>query len=401
MSGRYDIRMASRRAQWWACIGCGLSFATGAPLHAQQATPAPPPLPAETSDVATLPPAGPHRAFVEAGFTGSGATVIDGASEDLEVLGLVPMNRGGRMTLSREADRIFVIETFYSRGNRGTREDVLAVYDGQTLNLTQEIILPGRLHVTPRPQIFEVSADARLAYVYDMVPASSVHVVDLEAGGVRTSASIPGCALVFPYGPRSFGTICGDGTIGAVHVPRSGEAEAVFSEPFFDPTTDPLFESSVIDKDTGEAWFLSYSGSFFPARLGDAPEVEEPWAITVAAGLPPSGTGVQELAWRPGGAGQVIALHRATKRLFVLMHTGNFWTHKVAGEEVWVFDAARRTLIRRIPLASPARSLAVSQDAEPLLFAVGEGGLSVLNAATGESLRNRSASGSLVWVPGH
>ncbi|HWS65863.1 MAG TPA: amine dehydrogenase large subunit [Steroidobacteraceae bacterium] len=357
-------------------------------------------LAAETSDVATLPPAGPHWAFVMAALS-SGANVVDADSKDLKVLGLVPINRNGLLALSRDASRAVVTETFYSRGNRGSREDVLAIYDGRTLNLLKEIVLPGRLQVLPKPQIFDLSEDGRLAYVYDMVPASSVHVIDLEQGILVTSVDIPGCALAFPYGPRTFGTICGDGTIGTIQVPPAGTAKAVFSKPFFDVNADPLFESGVIDKSSGNAWFMTFSGKLFPARLGETPVVEKAWALSVAAGLPPVGTGVQELAWRPGGAGQVMALHRASKRLYVLMHAGNYWTHKKAGTEVWVMDGAHQTLIRRISLEAPARSIAVSQDDHPLLYIMEEeGDFAVIDALTGEKLRKRKLAGILTWVPG-
>lgn len=361
---------------------------------------APPPvLEAETNDVATLAPAGPHRVLVLSSNAG-GANVIDADSKDLNVLGLVPANRGGFMALSRDASRIFVTETFYSRGNRGTREDILAIYDGGTLSLLQEVPLPGRLQVVEKPQTFDVSEDGRLAYVYDMVPASSVHVVDLQRGAMLTSVDLPGCALAFPYGLRAFGTICGDGTIGTVQVPESGPARAVFSKPFFDANADPVFESSVIDKSSGAAWFMTFSGKLFPATLGDTPVVGKPWSVSVAAGLPPVGVGVQELAWRPGGGGQILALHRASKHLFVLMHAGNFWTHKQPGTEVWVLDAVHQSLLRRIRLEAPARGIAVSQDAAPLLYVLGEDeDFAVLDATTGEKLRKRKLPAGFAWVP--
>lgn len=378
------------------------AVAIGAPAQSPSPSPSSVPLPAETSDVATLPAAGPHRVFVMAGFEAPpGTSIVDADSDELKTLGTVPVAQYGFMALSRDAERIFAIETFYSRGNRGTREDVLAVYDGRTLNLLKDIVLPGRLVVVPKPGIFDVSEDARLAYVYDMLPASGVHVVDVEQGKVITSVDLPGCALTYPYGPRGFASVCGDGSVAAVQVPESGDAKAIFSKPFFDANLDPIFEASVIDKTSAQAWFLSYSGKIFPVRFGDAPVLGKPWSVSVAAGLAPVGTGVQELAWRPGGAGQVMALHRASKRLFVLMHTGNHWTHKEAGTEVWVLDTDRQALVRRITLAAPAQGIAVSQDANPQLYVLGKGGeFAVMDATTGETLRGRKLSGFTVWAPG-
>jgi len=96
-----------------------------------------------------------------------------------------------------------------------------------------------------------------------------------------------------------------------------------------------------------------------------------------------------------------MALHRASKRLYVLMHAGNYWTHKKTGTEVWVMDGARQTLIRRISLEAPARSIAVSQDDHPLLNIMEEeGDFAVIDALTGEKLRKRKLAGILTWVPG-
>jgi methylamine dehydrogenase heavy chain len=388
---------------WWdlsrLLAGSALALAAGG-AHAQPQTPRPPPLPAETSDVAVLPPATPHRVFVTG--ASAGASIIDAEDDHLRTIGVVPIEREGIMALSRDAQRIVVAEHFYSRGNRGTREDVLAVYDGHTLNLLHEIVIPGRLLVVPRPNLFELSDDGRLAYVYDMIPASQVHVVDLQENKLVSSVDLPGCALAMPYGPRSFASICGDGTIGTTEVPLSGAAAVTFTKPFFDANSDPLFEASVVDKTTGEAWFMSYSGKIFPAKLGSKAVIGKPWSVSAAGGLAAAGTGVQELAWRPGGAGQMLALHRALKRLYVLMHTGNYWTHKAPGTEVWVLDAARQTLIRRIPLERPAQGIAVSQDANPLLYVMGEEDeFAVLDATTGEKLRKRKMQTGLAWVPGN
>jgi methylamine dehydrogenase heavy chain len=252
-----------------------------------------------------------------------------------------------------------------------------------------------------------LSDDGALAYVYALIPSSQSHVVDLASGKLVASVDIAGCAMVYPYGPRSFGTICGDGTIGTTTVPVEGAAEAkvAFSRKFFDPDKDPIFENSLVDRTTGEGWFLSFTGKVYPAKLGaKTPSIGKPWSLNEAAGLPAAGTGVQQLAWRPGG-GQLMALHRTTRRLFVLMHAGNYWTQKQAGTEVWVFDAEQRKLIRRILLAKPAKSIVVTQDDKPVLFAYGgegpEGGdFTSYDPETGKKVRGRTLRASVALVPG-
>lgn len=386
-----------------ATAGALLAPTTG--LRAQTSPAAQPPvLPVEESDVAVLPPAGPHRVFAFAPFGGGGAVVLEADDPAIVSVGTVPTAGNAVMTLSRDAAKVYVAETYWSHGNRGDRADLLSVYDGRTLNLEKEIPLPGRLHIVPKIQQLALSDDDKLAYVYDMVPSSAVHVVDVAAGALLTSVDIPGCALAYPYGARSFATVCGDGTIGTATLPASGKAKINFSPRVFDPDADPVYENSIVDRTTGEGWFLSYSGKIYPARLGEKPVIDKPWSITQAAGMPVTGVGVQELAWRPGG-GQLMALHRATKRLYVLMHPGAYWTHKESGTEVWVLDSEKHSLIRRIPLSDPAKNIAVTQDAKPLLFVFGADGgpapFKVLDADTGKVLRTRSASLAMIaMTPG-
>jgi methylamine dehydrogenase heavy chain len=375
-------------------------FATAAQAAAP-GVPAPV-LPVEESDTAVLAPAGPHRLYLFDAYGYAGATVIEGDDPAMKSMGLVPAARNGAMSLSRDASRIYVAETYWSRGDRGDRQDLLTVYDGATLAIAREIPLPGRLLVVPKAQQVATSDDGKLAYVYDMIPSSAIHVVDLDGGKLIGSVDIPGCALAFPYGPRSFATICGDGTIGTVAVAADGTGKASFTRPFFDPDQDPLFENSIVDRTTGEGWLLSFGGRIYPVKLGSTASVGQPWSLTVAAGLPAAGLGVQDLAWRPGGA-QMLGVHRATKRLFVLMHTGNYWTHKADGTEVWVFDTDRHALIHRIRLDRPAAGIAVTQDPHPVLFAfAGDRGrnLAVYDATSGAKLREREASGFLGMVPG-
>ena len=235
-----------------------------------------------------------------------------------------------------------------------------------------------------------------------MIPNSQqVYVVDVAAGKVVSTVDMSGCWLAMAYGPRGFASICGDGTISVAQVPETGTASPVSSPRFFDADKDPLFENGMVDRDTGESWFVSFTGMIHPVRLGAAAVPGKPWSITAAAGLPVVGTGAQELAWRPGG-NQVLGLHRKSRQLFVLMHPGNHWTHKAEGNEVWVLDADRQKLIRRIPLASGAKALAVTQDDTPLLITSGgrTSTLGVYDAATGKLLRQRVMAGHFEGVAG-
>jgi methylamine dehydrogenase heavy chain len=290
---------------------------------------------------------------------------------------------------------------------------MVSVYDAKTLNLVKEIPLPGRALVL-KMQNFDISASGARAYVYIMLPASSVVWVDLKKQAVGGTVEIPGCALVFPWGEQGFSSLCSDGSLANVTIPESGPAKVTHSKPFFDANNDPIFENSFVDRVSGKAIFLSYTGLVYEAKLGSDSVVEKPWSIQKAAGFPVAGTGVQELAWRPGG-GQLAAYHKASGKLFVLMHAGNYWTHRQGGSEIWVLDTKSHALLSRFQLQPvPTSGLAeervpfyedigVSQDAKPVLYLLNSDGNDVvLDANTGEQLRKiEFAAGNSVVVPGN
>ncbi len=383
----------------------GLGLGGLSPLHAATARSAAPPpvLPVEDSDTATLARPGAHWLWLFDPYRAQGAVVLDGDDPAMKTMALVPAARNAGMSLSRDGGKVYVAETYWSRGNRGTREDLFTVYDGATLKVDEEVVLPGRLLVVPKTQQQATSFDGKLGYIYDMVPSSAIHVVDIASGKPVASIDVPGCALAFPIGARRVATLCGDGSIGVADVPASGDPTVAFSDPFFDPDSDPVFENSFVDRDTGKGWMLSFSGKVYPVELGGAkPVVGQPWSIEVAAGQPEAGTGVQQLAWRPGG-GQLLAVHRARHWLYVLMHKGNYWTHKEDGSEVWVFNADTHALVRRIRLETPAHGIAVTQDEAPLLFAFGGGrGTSLIayDALSGKPMRHGALSGMIGLVTG-
>ncbi len=368
----------------------------------------PPPLEPEQSDVATLSPNPPHR-FLTVGRTGS--VIFDGDSGKME--GSIPSGYGPNVAIAPDNSQFYVSETYWSHGARGTREDLLSVYDAKTLNLVKEIPLPGRALVF-KTQNFDVNASGTRAYVYIMHPAASVAWVDLKKQAVGGTVEIPGCALVFPWGETGFASLCGDGSLATVIIPESGPPTVTHTKPFFDANKDPIFEESLVDRATGKALFISYTGLIYEAKLGATPVIAKPWSIQQAAGFAAAGTGVQELAWRPGG-GQFAAFHKASGKLFVLMHPGNYWTHKQGGTEIWVLDTKAHSLVSRFPLRAVPTSglgddavpfyadIGVSQDDKPLLYLLNSsGGDLVLDAGTGEQLRKvEFAGGNRVMVPGY
>jgi methylamine dehydrogenase heavy chain len=364
----------------------------------------------EVSDVATLAPNSPHR-FFTGGFRQQAFTIFDADSGKME--GSIPAGYVSNLAIAPDNSQFFVSETYWTHGARGKREDLVSIYDAKTLNLVKEITLPGRA-LASKMQNFDINSSGSRAYVYIMMPIASVAWVDLKKQQVGGTVEIPGCALVFPWGEQGFSSLCGDGSLASVLIPASGPPAITHTKPFFDAANDPIFENSFVDRATGKAVLISYTGLVYEAKLGADTTVSPPWSIQKAAGYAPAGTGVQELAWRPGGS-QLAAYHKASGKLFVLMHPGNYWTHKHGGTEVWVLDTKTHALVSRFPLrAVPSSGLGddavpyyadigVSQDAKPLLYLLNEEGNDVvLDALTGEQLRKiEFAAGNWVSVPGY
>ena len=371
------------------------------------------PVQPDESDVATLKPNGPHR-FFTSGFRDQSFGIFDADSGKME--GSIPAGYVANLAIAPDNSHFLVSETYWTHGSRGHRQDLVTIWDAKTLGLIKEITLPGRALVGGKLHNFQLSADGSKAYVYIMLPTSSVVWLDLNKQAVGGTVEIPGCALIFPWGSSGFSSLCGDGSLAMVNLSDGGQPSVTHSKPFFDAATDPIYENSFIDAGTGKALFLSYTGLVYPAKLGPEALIEKPWSIQQAAGFAAAGTGVQELAWRPGG-GQPAAYHKASGRLFVLMHMGTYWTHKQGGTEVWVLDTNARKLLKRIPLQPiPTSGLAgdrppyygtigVSQDAEkPLIYLVHDegGGDVVMDAGTGEILRKvEFAGGDSILVTGN
>lgn len=382
-------------------ICTALLYAAAALAAVAQAADPPPILAAETSDVAVLPPPNPHRVLVGSSFQG-GVRVFDGDSG--EVKGQFYTAPAANFAIDPNNNFYYVAETMWSHGNRGTRADLLSIYDNQ-LKFVAELPLPGRLIVVPKSPSFAISGDGHLAFVYNMQPASSVAVVDLQARKLSTVVETPGCGMIYPWNQGGFTLLCGDGTAASA-TPKGRNYTVTHSAPFFDAEKDPVFEESLVDRQNNRAFFITYTGQVFDSQLAPEFHVDRKWSLQQAAGLPVAAPNALEYGWRPGGA-RLAAFHRSSGMLYVLMHVGPHWSHKSDGTEVWVFDTRTQLRVRRIVLAAPASVITVSQDDNPLLFTVsgfaGEHSseMTVMKAQTGEVLRTaKGASGQLAAVMG-
>ncbi len=292
--------------------------------------------------------------------------------------GAVSISLNGLFTQSAARSEMYVGETFYSRGQRGERTDVVTIYDKATLLPVGEVILPGgkRYQGLPEKYGLQLIDDDRMLLVFNLAPATSVTVVDVAARKILNEIPIPGCALMYPTGERGFSSLCSNHRFFSVVLDEHGNVTEKFrGEPFFDSNEDPLFEKPVIVD--GVAYFQSFKGIVYPVDLSaKRPAIGETWSLL----------GEADQGWRPGGW-QFNAVNGAN--LYVLMHPdGRNGSHKDGGPEVWVFDLNSRQRRARITLKTWGISLMVTADEDPLMVITNAAmALDVYRANTGEYLR--------------
>jgi len=366
-------------------------------------------VPEVVGQVATLPEPRPHWVFVS-DLLLRRAALFDADSG--EFLGMLSSNVGPIAPLVDPAGgAIYLPETYYSRGSRGTRTDLLTVYDPKTLAPTGEVVIPPkRADVVHGAGMAALLGDGRFAAVFNLTPATSVSVIDTRERRFAGEIEAAGCGLVYAAGDRRVAMLCADGTLLLITLDERGaEAGRVRSEVFFDPEKDPLIEKPA--RRGSSLFFVSFEGFVHEVDLaGESPRFAAPWSLFNA--------GEREAGWRFGGV-QPLALHEATGRLYALVHQGGPDEHKEPGTEVAIYDVARRERVHTVSIGNlvgaflaarmgleaggvgawlletlvpnpGADRIEVTQDAEPRLILVSQeaGTLGVHDAISGKFLRN-------------
>ena len=371
-------------------------------LAAAPATPArrpAAPLPAEHLTVTTMPPDSAHRIYVldEAFYNeiDSRIDVFDG--DTYRRLGQIDAGFNPGFNLSPDGKTSVVGTTYYARGSRGARTDVVEFTDNSTLKVTHEIVLPPKRAMT-MPTYFNLafSADSHFLYVSYITPAASFGVLDPVKNSVIDEIDTAGCVLVIPSGANRVSSICESGSSAHRHVlDRFGRTKlrGRFPRCSSIPTAIRFFAQGV--PMTGGYAFLSFLGDVHEVDFSGAqPSIRKPWSLLGAAD--------KAAHWRPGGM-QVGAIHRQLNKLFVPMHQGGEGTHKDGGTEIWVFDMTTQQRVSRWPLAAQklegVLAIQVSQDDAPLLFAAtGHSDLAVFDARTGQLRHVEKQMGQTPWL---
>lgn len=319
--------------------------------------------------------------------------------------------RGGYW-ISPDQKHLYAVESFRARGNRGERTEIVSIVDTATLGVIDEVVIPPK--VAPMSAIngsTALSDDGRFFAVFNLTPATSLSVVDVEQREFAGEISTPGCSLAYPAGDRRYLMICANGDLLTVAIDDSGHEVSKARLPgVFDPRVDPITEGGVR---FGDRWlFVSFEGMVHTLDVSHEPVREEAtWSLLSAED--------RQDNWRVAGR-QHLAVHQPTGRLYSLMRQSEQALDDPAdmdGTEIWVYDLATQTRVQRFPAVPPsdeprsagprtigatsgdgAAGILVTQGTPPLLITSGSG-ISVRYALTGayvhESLKNVPPGGRL------
>ncbi len=310
-------------------------------------------------------------------FAGGGrASLMDAGSS--KYLGNFAVGGQALPEFSPDGRFIYTPETFWSRGTRGTRTDIVTVFDASTLLPVDEIAIPAkRVQMLSPIGAVELSDDGRFLAVYNLTPATSLSIIDMNRRSLTGEYDIPGCSLVYGAGARRFVSLCTDGAVLTLSIDDEGrEVGKARKEGFLDPELDPVTERAVR---YGDEWlFVSYAGMIHPLKVGDDEiAFNARWSLFTPEDHADN--------WHIAGT-QHLAVDRERGELFALVHQIESQDEPIShdGSEVWVYDIAQQRRTRRIPLRDPAiatdapaggyKAIEITGGEQPLLLASRAGG---------------------------
>ena len=313
---------------------------------------------------------GEHRVWVHDWNGGLYSRAMLFNSDDGDMLGSVETGwEGVKLDISSAGDRIYNLGLYMSRGYHGKRTDVLEYYDRSSLQVLGEIAVPAKApRGLPNTNHSDFSDDEHFLFVSFFTPASSVGIIDLRSDKYVGEIETAGCAYVMAGGDRRFYTICGDGSLLSITIDDSGkELSRTRLRDVFDAINDPLHGTGVRSDDLW--YFVTHLGELHTIDVSGA-EIEH--KVLWSTGEKSS----ESTAWVPAEMFQHIAVHKGKQQLFVLLGDQDLLPkgggpdyHRKQGTEVWVYDLQSQTRIKRIELPGPMNNIAVSQDANPALYA--------------------------------
>ncbi|MBI1366478.1 MAG: amine dehydrogenase [Alphaproteobacteria bacterium] len=399
--------MALRRERGALLAICAAALCLGLSLPVQAQLPIEP-----TPNVNSLPEQYPKDwiFIVDPNFfamEGGKVVIADIGASVRHEKGLLSLAQFGFFAQAKTRPELYTVETFYSRGSRGVRTDVLTIYDKSSLREIGEIVLPGakRAQILTESGAFQLSADEKFAYVFNFTPAASVTVVDLVNRRIVGDIDIPGCTDAYPLGGGGFASFCGNGAVATTHLDAQGKLiSQSMSEPFQNIDEDPIFtRPTIID---GVGYFPSYGGRIQPIDFNGAEAVPgEAWTIEPPKkkragpfGLFKSKGGKSARGkWLPSGW-QLEASDKDGLLYILMRKNATPDDHDTGAKEVWVIDPKTHETIRRIKLKEESALIEVTKGDTPYLAAFRlDGSFDVFDAQSGKWLRR--IGGQMVITP--
>ncbi len=301
--------------------------------------------------------------------------------------GMISASLIAHVAVAKTRPEIYVYESFYSRGTRGTGTDVLTINDKTTLSAIAEIIIPGvkKADMLPSDYLMQLIDNEKYLLLFNFTPATSVAVIDIENRKLLNEVNTPSCLLIYPTGKRGFSSMCSDASMISYQLDKNGKVESKTKlEPFFDIDKDALFERPVIID--GIAYFPTFQGNLQEVDLrGSVAKPGKQWSLLSKE--------ERKQNWRPGGMNLSDA--DSLGHMYLLMHPeGAEGTHKNPGVEIWVYDMKKRKRSHKIALNLPGLTIEVSEDKSPRLFVTNvEMNIDVYDALSGEHLNTISDFG--------
>ena len=319
----------------------------------------------------------------------AGAYLFDSASGDmLGLLSLTPYTPA--IAVNRSRGEVYAAESYWSRLYRGKREEVLTVYDITTLSPVAEIDIPDKIAEVIGDTNIGLMGNGRHVTVYNLTPAQSVSVVDVESRQFTAEISTPGCGMIMPVNDASFLMVCGDGSVQLIQLAEDGtESNRARSDRFFSVEDDAVFDRAARTRD---GWLLvSHAGLAYDVSVDGARiSVSQPWSMVSDA--------ERDELWRPGGTG-LLTVHRSNNLAFILMHQGKVDTHHEPGSELWIFDTDKHKRVMRWALDTPWSNILVLQGERPRLIAhTDDGELQVYDALQQRFERTIVEPGPGTWL---
>ena len=374
---RQVFQKAQRLSVYSATLG--MLFSAGA-IGADNQFPSPlmaEPIPAVATLATPYPPSfAIVHDFAFGSLIDSAFSLVD--TEEGRFKGMMSAGNFATIAVSGERQEFYVGETYYSRGTRGDRTDLVTVYDMANLARTAEIEIPSkRAAIVVNKSATAITRSGKFLLVFNLTPATSVSVVDLDQRKFVGEIATPGCSLIYPTQEHDFFMLCGDGGLLNISLDEAGAVQSKSrGSPFIDIDADPLSEKASKVADTW--YFISFKGDVQP--IGGAGDPEPRWSVSTPAERADN--------WRPAGW-HWTASHPSGLLWVGMTPNGYDGSHKDPSSEVWLFDVDSQKRLKRLPLKNMGLSIDVTLGEQPRLLVVNaQGSLDIYDARSGEYQRS-------------